>query len=387
VGLAGAAAGAQDVLQQLLATKRAEFLQQQALQMRQAEQQQQNEQFAQSMGLRNREFDAGEVERAADREYRTGQTERQGRLDAITASDRANAQGTRTLIGDFLTQRRPGQSLSDTERGSLEAMAVTDKIDLPASLTAKPQRRVVTTIGPRGGPVAKLVGDDELEQGVPEYRAPTGGSSDDLVRVETVEGGKRVIKFLPKSQVRGQTFDAPSGGPTIASGQQRKVLNYYNRMKDGLSTAEQIEPAIAGQGAIGQVQGQIAPNFAQTGTQQTYRQAQRSFTEARLRKESGAAIPTHEYDNDAKTYFFQPGDTPEVTAQKKQKRQALLESTAFEAGPAYEEFYGEPFARTGGGDKGGKPITRAQLRAIAAKNGVSEAEAEAQAKAQGYTVQ
>ena len=89
-----------------------------------------------------------------------------------------------------------------------------------------------------------------------------------------------------------------------------------------------------------QYQQQYAPNVFQTRDQQRYRQAQRTFTEARLRKESGAAIPLAEYENDSRTYFAQPGDTPQVRTQKRQARQTVLNGLKFAAGRAYDEFYG-----------------------------------------------
>jgi hypothetical protein len=67
---------------------------------------------------------------------------------------------------------------------------------------------------------------------------------------------------------------------------------------------------------------------------QGYRAAQRAFTEARLRKESGAAIPPHEYETDAQMYFFQPGDTPKTLEQKRRARQMVVDGVAAEAGRA-----------------------------------------------------
>jgi hypothetical protein len=99
---------------------------------------------------------------------------------------------------------------------------------------------------------------------------------------------------------------------------------------------------MAEQGTAGQLQLKHGHNMLQTAEQQQYRQAQRAFTEARLRKESGAAINDKEYDKDATTYFAQPGDAPAVIAQKQKARQELLDGMAFAAGKAYDEFYGEP---------------------------------------------
>lgn len=54
-------------------------------------------------------------------------------------------------------------------------------------------------------------------------------------------------------------------------------------------------------------------------------QAQRDFLNAVLRKESGAAIGKDEFTSGAQQYFPQPGDTPEVIAQKQQNRALAIE--------------------------------------------------------------
>lgn len=132
------------------------------------------------------------------------------------------------------------------------------------------------------------------------------------------------------------------------TGSERQTLAYYNRAKDASETITKptadgtsLEDRVAKSGLGTQIGLQYAPNLLQTKDQQAYRQAQRAFTEARLRKESGAAIPTAEYENDSKTYFAQPGDTPDVIAQKRQARQVVLDGLKFGAGKAYGEFYGE----------------------------------------------
>lgn len=169
-GWAGAASGAADSLDEILAKKLIEKQQADALALQQQRLTQDASQQQASLGLRARELARLEAGDAADEAFR-------GRQEARIASDRSNQRGTRTMIGDFLTQRTPGQALTDQDRGTLETMAVTDDIPLPASLTAKPSRKVITTIGPRGGPLSKSFTDEELEQGVPEYRAPTSSGS------------------------------------------------------------------------------------------------------------------------------------------------------------------------------------------------------------------
>lgn len=133
----------------------------------------------------------------------------------------------------------------------------------------------------------------------------------------------------------------PTPPPKPSSGQERTALSYYNRMKDAESTIQNLEPIIAKQSPLNQIRLQSAPNYLQSSNQQVYRQAQRAFTEARLRKESGAAIPQQEYDNDARTYFAQPGDKPAVVERKRKARAAVLEGLKFASGKAYQEFYGD----------------------------------------------
>lgn len=164
--------------------------------------------------------------------------------------------------------------------------------------------------------------------------------------------GMTLEDFEAREQIK-----AKYGGSKPSIGTERNALAFLNRAKDADTTLTEsgLENRIAQQGLAGQVQGAIAPNMFQTKEQQLYRQAQRSFTEARLRKESGAAVPQSEYDNDARTYFAQPGDSPEVIAQKQQKRQVVLDGLAVASGKAYEEYYGEPYKPRGAGAKPAAP--------------------------------
>ncbi len=130
-----------------------------------------------------------------------------------------------------------------------------------------------------------------------------------------------------------------SGKPS--TGIQKTALGFFNRAKQATEELEHTEDAIAGAGLLTQGWMNVAPNFAQSAQMQQYRQAQRAFTEARLRKESGAAIPPQEFKNDEQTYFVQPGDTAATVAQKRRARAATLAGFAFQAGPALGEFYGD----------------------------------------------
>ena len=69
--------------------------------------------------------------------------------------------------------------------------------------------------------------------------------------------------------------------------------------------------------------------------QQRAEQAQRNFVNAILRQESGAAIGASEFENARKQYFPQPGDTPEVIAQKAANRRTAIAGLARSAGGNY----------------------------------------------------
>jgi hypothetical protein len=83
----------------------------------------------------------------------------------------------------------------------------------------------------------------------------------------------------------------------------------------------------AGINTLPQALGGPSPN------QQKVEQARRSFVNAALRVESGAAISQSEFQNAEKQYFQQPGDSAAVRAQKRLDRDAELEALRLQAGP------------------------------------------------------
>ena len=85
----------------------------------------------------------------------------------------------------------------------------------------------------------------------------------------------------------------------------------------------------------------IAENYLRSEAGQKYTQAQRSYTEARLRKESGAAIPQSEFETDRKTNFRLAGDVPGVIKQKRGMRLQTLRGIGNASGNALREYYGD----------------------------------------------
>ncbi len=160
---------------------------------------------------------------------------------------------------------------------------------------------------------------------------PTGG------------GGDSLDTFEAKEKIK-----AKYAGSRPSVGAERQTLSYYNRAKQATDDLLPIEDKIANAGLFSDLQLQYGHSALQTADQQRYRQAQRAFTEARLRKESGAAIPAGEYENDARTYFAQPNDKPPVVEQKRKARQVVLDGMKNASGKAYDEYYGKPASTPGG---------------------------------------
>lgn len=76
--------------------------------------------------------------------------------------------------------------------------------------------------------------------------------------------------------------------------------------------------------------GSLIPNKFLSAKEQKFQQAKRDFTNAQLRRESGAAISSSEFENADEQYFPQPGDTKEVLAQKRNNREVVIQNL-FEA--------------------------------------------------------
>lgn len=133
-----------------------------------------------------------------------------------------------------------------------------------------------------------------------------------------------------------KTTDKP---PT---GQQNRALGFFNRARQADDDLEAIEGDINALGVVGQERLKRAPNALQSEAGQKYHQARRAFTEARLRKDSGATIKDSEYEADEQTYFPQPFDSKETLEQKRRARANVLASLAAEAGDsALRNFYGD----------------------------------------------
>lgn len=114
---------------------------------------------------------------------------------------------------------------------------------------------------------------------------------------------------------------------------QAKSEIFANKMEQSnKSITDGVGTSLAGKVASGLPLG----NYVQTPEYQKYKQASSNFITALLRQESGAAISKSEFDRYDKEYMPQPGDGPDVLAQKTEARRIAIEGMKKGAGPGYK---------------------------------------------------
>lgn len=126
---------------------------------------------------------------------------------------------------------------------------------------------------------------------------------------------------------------AASNKATNLNDVQAKALLFGTRMQEAGKIFEQnphVQPSLLKRGAeavplVGTGLGMLANKTVVSPEQQQIEQAQRDFINAVLRRESGAAIANSEFENASKQYFPQPGDSPQVIAQKKRNRETATQ--------------------------------------------------------------
>lgn len=79
-------------------------------------------------------------------------------------------------------------------------------------------------------------------------------------------------------------------------------------------------------------------NLATSNEFKVYNQAKQDFINAILRFESGAAIGQNEFDRADAQYFPQPGDTPQVIANKRRNRDIAIAAMSAVSGPSAAQY-------------------------------------------------
>ena len=116
---------------------------------------------------------------------------------------------------------------------------------------------------------------------------------------------------------------------------QITYANYAPRLETADNTITSLTPKVSALPLTSFLLQEKLPSWLQTSDIQSYNQAKTNFINAVLRQESGAAISDTERASYDAQYFPQPGDSPEVIAQKAQNRAQVVSSYKDAAGPAY----------------------------------------------------
>jgi hypothetical protein len=159
-------------------------------------------------------------------------------------------------------------------------------------------------------------------QTVPAGFRPTEGGA-----MAPIPGGPADPSYL------GQKTEATTGAKM--NDEQAKAAGFADRIREALPIIDKFGAAGTDitQKGIAAVPG---GNFLLSPEYQQLDQAKRNFVNSVLRRESGAVISDSEFSNADKQYFPQPGDGPEVLAQKKRNREDAITGMTRSAGPAYK---------------------------------------------------
>lgn len=154
----------------------------------------------------------------------------------------------------------------------------------------------------------------------------------------------------PEELIPGYTGSNPANPYATGkfNNEQGKAGNYADRMATAHKQITELETIndsatgfVGGAAAnvnipgVGPLRDTTAYNSAASPERQKFIQAQRNFVNAVLRRESGAAISPSEFENAARQYFPQPGDSAAVIEQKRQNRVEATQGLMREAGSNY----------------------------------------------------
>lgn len=166
--------------------------------------------------------------------------------------------------------------------------------------------------------------------------APVGSKGATEYSAFGPDGAAQRIGLVPPARV-----DAATAAKDPKS-DQFKVAQFGQRMQQSENVFKKLgeegfDPTSYGTGAQRtEVLGIGIPNRLKSSQVQQQEQAERSFINAVLRRESGAAISNTEFASGEKQYFPRGGDSPEVLKQKAENRALAINGFKQESGGAWD---------------------------------------------------
>lgn len=145
----------------------------------------------------------------------------------------------------------------------------------------------------------------------------------------------QIQKMKEESQLRAIENFQKMMNPNLNS-TQYQAAEYGQRMAQAENNFRDLENKGFDRASYGAgLANSILPGAIQSENVKLQDQAERNFINAKLRRESGAAISASEFESAEKQYFPRPGDSPAVKEQKRQNRLIALRAMQAEAGPAF----------------------------------------------------
>ena len=243
-------------------------------------------------------------------------------FDRIAKQDQQEALQAQREYESLIRKRDRGEKLEDTERANLFAL---DKM----------AREQGFQLGKMGMEQQFTSGQNALSRGISMRGQDMTNANQPLVAVVNAQGQPT---YVPRNQAVGQ---APYNPNQAKMTEMQSNANLFGtRAAESNRILQRLEGKYSPLGIqfqesmVGGLPGvSYVANKAMSPETQQAAQAQRDFVTAILRKESGAAISASEFDNARKQYFDQPGDSPQVKAQKAQNRQTAIQGIQAAAGP------------------------------------------------------
>ena len=248
-----------------------------------------------------------------------------GRLKGMEAA--AEAQANPQPLSD------PAKVEKDFQEGRLSQAAYNKAMERPA-------QDIVTVILPDNTEQAFRKNDPALDAALKQGASIKMAErpAQDVINVKFPGGKEQAFRkndpALDEALKAGATrFDQTTQlkeGEMLAAGYASRMSNSARILASLESSG--FKPDVLSSAVAGTTLG----NFTTSPAFQTYRQASDDWIRAKLRKESGAVIGEEEMNREYKTYFPQPGETPEVVRQKALARRVAEDAMATMAGNAYK---------------------------------------------------
>lgn len=307
-----------------------------------------------ALAIRQQSAQAAATAQKAEREAAMDKMQRAFAVLRSADSPEAWDAGERFLVQNGIINEGDAQGWDFSRRDELMNMALPlmDQIKLERGADAVEReqsrweaefalKRQKAAAGPAPSALDRRAAAAGLQPGTPEYQKfMLNGGVPRGERISFDENGNPVIE-------RGVGLE---GAPPKMTVDAAKNTGFYLRTQEAHQVLSELESE--GTDFWQQVAGNLpmgVGNFARSPEFQRYDQARRDFVNAILRRESGAVIADSEFDNADKQYFPQPGDSPEVIAQKRRNRETAIEGVRVGAGEgsSYVDGGGENAAPSG----------------------------------------